>query len=196
MEISNTLKTIKSHPNVTEAHILDAKTLYSVIREESPAREWLGMPFFNQAAKVCLESSYAVCVFSNGLLEPRMDGSIVIYDNMGIEIGKMIDHSMKGVYSACIHNIWLAEDFVLFSDRVEEGPVAVVMKPIDADFLKDDPDVESASLFYPGRYTDIMLRERFKVESGEGCSSAIIGINRKAPEMKHVTARATVLGYY
>ena len=196
MEISNTLKTIKSHPNVTEAHILDAKTLYGVIREESLAREWLGMPFYNQAAKVCLESSYVVCVFSNGLFEQHMDGSIVIYDNLGIEIGKMIDHSMKDTYSACVHNIWLAEDFVLFSNRVTECPVAVVMKPIKTDFLKDDPDVESASLFYPGRYTDIMLREHFDVEPGAGCSSAIIGINRKAPEKKHVTARAAILGYY
>lgn len=196
MKITNALNVIRGQSNVTGAYVLDAKTLYSVIREESPVKEWLGMPFFNQAADVCLDSSHVVCVFSDGLLEPRMDSSIVIYDNLGIEIGKMIDPSMREMYSSSMYNVWLAEDFVLFSDRVEEGPVAVVMKPIEADFLKENSDIESASLFYPNKHTDLMLRERFGVDTGNGCSSAIIGINIRPPKTEHIRARTAISQYY
>lgn len=196
MEIINTLKAVRNQSSVIDAHILDAKTLYGVIKEESPVKEWLGMPFYNQAAKVCLECSYAICVFSEGLLEPNMDSSIVMYDNLGIEIGKMIDSSMKDTFYNSAYNVWLTEDFVLFSNRITAGPVAVVMKPIGVDFLKDDPDVEYASLFYPNRHTDLMLRERFDIGLDVSCSSAIIGINRRAPETEHITARTAIMEYY
>ncbi len=196
MEIQNTLKAVRNQSSVIGAHILDAKTLYGVIKEESNVRKWLGMPFYNQAAKMCLECSYVICVFSEGLLELHMDGSIVMYDNLGIEIGKMIDPSMKDTFYNSAYNVWLTEDFVLFSDRITAGPVAVVMKPINVDFLKDNPDVEFASLFYPNRHTDLMLRERFDIGLDVRCSSALIGINRRTSETEHITARTSITEYY
>ncbi len=188
MQISETLGRIRALPGVIGVHSLDARTLYKVMNEEMSRKSWLGMPLYNEAAKSCFNKDYNICIFSKEFVEPHPGGFITLVDDMGIEVGRFVSRDEREYYVKNTNNVWITNDFVLFPYRMCPGPIYVKMKGMNPTFLASEDGVASASIFYPCKDTDRMLKARYGLDPESEYASAILGLQFTSKERTLMSA--------
>ncbi len=176
MGTEEVLRKIKSHEGVRGAFVIDDSVRTMIETEESGIRTSGGFVYENLGMDRSRGMDTQVCVFSDGFITNPDSPMIVMMDEAGDIYGHNVPKN-RGLSSAAVRNgaVWMADDFVIYPDRIPKSEPRFVVLPHPVDFL----DLETTS-YNPAFSTDRLLKQRFGFGGRGDLTTTIVAFNSGA----------------
>ncbi len=173
MGTEEVLKKIKSHEGVRDAFVIDDSVRAMIETEESEIRTSGGFAYENLGIDRSRGMDTQVCVFSDGFITNPDGPMVVMMDDAGDIYGHSVPRN-GGLSSAAVRQgaVWMADDFVIYPDRIPKSEPRFVVLPHPVDFL----DMETTS-YNPAFSTDCLLKQRFGFVGRGDLTTTIVAFN-------------------